>query len=117
MELKGIKGFAAFQAYLRLMFYLPLAKHTIQGQGRKQAEILSDFKELDDDARKGVFIELLSIAPVDDADVMRLVGVHKDKNDVPYAKSNVGQLEPKEFTTMALDTLLACSYSADDVFF
>lgn len=117
MKLKGIKGFAAFQAYLRLMFYLPLAKHTIQGQGRKQAEILADFKELDDDGRKSVFIELLSIAPVDDSDVMRLVGVHKDANEVPYSKSNIGNLIPEEFAKMALETLLACSYSSDDVFF
>lgn len=117
MELKGIKGFAAFQAYLRLMFYLPLAKHTIEGQGKKQAEILEAFKLLDENGRKSVFIELLSIAPVDDSDVMRLVGVHKDKNDAAYSKVNTNQLDPKEFAAMALDTLLACSYCSDDVFF
>lgn len=117
IKLIGLSGWAAFQAYLKLIFYLPMIERYRYEPELTNEQIKANFQELDDYEKTKVFVELIGIAPFDDDDTLRLLTVCTDANGVPYSKSNIKSLRVGEVTKMVFEVLLECTSEDSDVFF
>lgn len=117
MDLTGFKGFAAYQSYLRILFFLPLVQGGMDVKGKSQSELINELLDMPELNKKYVFLELLAIAPVDDEDALKLVKVHADKNGVAYSKTNIGNLSPNQVCDLVVQTLVACSELEDSNLF
>lgn len=117
MNLNGLKGAAAYQTYLRVIFYLRLVRESLDTNGKKFDQVLDEFLALDEKGKKSVFIELMAISPIDDRDVLRLCAVHSDANGIDYSKMNIENLGGGEILDLCLKTLNGCTNQGDDLFF
>lgn len=117
MDLNGLKGVAAYQTYLRVIFYLRLARESISTNGKSFEQVIEEFLSLDDKKKKAVFIELLAISPLDDRDILRLCSVHCDANGINYSKMNIENLKSNEILDLCVKTLIGCVGQGDDLFF
>lgn len=117
MELNGLKGAAAYQTYLRVMFYMRLVRESMDATGRDFKDLISELLEMDEAGKRFVFLELLAISPLSDRDILRLISVHKDENGISYSKMNIDNLTSSEIMELSIKTLTACAQSGDDLFF
>jgi hypothetical protein len=117
MQLNGLKGVAAYQTYLRVIFYIRLARETIETAGKDFPALIDEFRELSDEKKKLVLLELMAISPMSDNDIIRLCAVHADENGISYGSSNIGNLSGIEMMELSIKTLIACAQSNDDLFF
>lgn len=117
MDLDGLKGIAAYQTYLRTIFYIRLIRETLDVQGKSFPECVQIFKDLDEKSKKRVLIELIAIAPLNDREIMRLCAPHSDKNGNQYNSTNIHNLSFTEVLELCVDTLVECSNAGEDLFF
>lgn len=73
------------------------------------AEVLADFKTLDDESRSLLFLEALTFCDLDEADVFRLLALHKDANGIGYSKANAGNIPTADLVPLMLESLVFCS--------
>lgn len=117
MQLIGLKGAAAYQTYLRVLFYLRLVRESIKTEKKSFDELVDELSTFDEEKKKTVFLELMAISPMSDRDVLRLCAVHKDENGVSYSNMNIDNLNADQIMRLCLETLIACSKTGEDVFF
>lgn len=72
-------------------------------------ECVRIFKASDDDNKKSMLLEALTITELTDEETLRLLALHKDPNGIKYSKANVGNIAASQIVPMVLDTLIACS--------
>lgn len=116
IEFKGARGWAAFQAYLNFVWYVPLTEH-YRETGLSRSEVMSDFKGLDENQRGQVLTQCMTLSPIDDESLVKLLGVHKDNNGIAFQKSNIANLDITQMSKMVFETLLACSALETSSFF
>jgi hypothetical protein len=114
MELKGQNGYAAYQAYLRVMFFLPMHRNF---EGGERDDAIESFKLLEDREKKKTLLDLMATANVGDRDFNALLSVHKSKAGI-YITSQVAAAMPvDEVVRLSLGTLLECSKIDTELFF
>lgn len=116
IEFKGARGWAAFQAYLNFIWFLPLIE-MYRDTSLTRAEIVDDFKSLDEMGRAKAITQCMTLSPIDENALIKLLGVHKDKNGIAFQKSNINNLDIGDMSKMMFDTLIACSALETTSFF
>lgn len=92
-ELKGFKGYRAFQAFHKLMLgmkMLPLH------QDETYEDFYNRFAEADDKVKKQYISDALLFVDMEPSEVEALACFVKDKNGIPYSKTNINNLKPNE---------------------
>lgn len=129
MELKGTKGFAAYQTYISIIAFLPMCgkygvdeflKPTKTDKEKFEIDldlVLSDFKSLEDDEKKRLILEALQVNILLDQQVVNLLQVHKDANGAPISPRSIGNYSAAEIMKMILETCVVCSYVDTELFF
>lgn len=121
IDLKGISGWACYQAYLTTIFFLPTTQTyttlSADNPNMTTADIMEDFKKSDALRKANIIAELISIAPINDAELIALLSVHKDTNGIPYAASNIRTLTVPDIATMVIGSITACSDISTELFF
>lgn len=117
MILKGLKGIAAYQTYLRVIFYLQLVRATGDYSKLTFNDAIAQFKALESEKKRQTLLELVAISPLNDRDILRLCGVHKDANGAAYSSVNIDNLEASQILSFSIETLEHCANIEIDVFF
>lgn len=123
IELKGVKGFAAYQVYVSIVAFLPTcAKYNAKEFSTEDNKadldaIFEDFKSLDDESKKRLLLECLQVDMLADHQIVALLGLHKDKNGKPISARTVNSIEMHEIMKMILNTCVACSQINSELFF
>ncbi len=137
MELIGSRGFAAWQVYLNVSFYIPFSqtireadfasleierkekddeKYTRDDWGKDEA--IEWMRQQSPEVRALVFVDCLGQVYLDQNDLIKLVSVHKDANGIPYSRHSVESLTIKDASQLVRKTLEACfQASSDGLFF
>jgi len=116
IELKGIRGFACYQAYLSTIYFLPLTK-TYRESEMDRFAMQHDFAESSPDRKKGILVEILGVSTMSERDVVRLICVHKDPNGIDYSEANASNLGVDKMIDLVFESLLACSEASKTLFF
>ncbi|PSV50036.1 hypothetical protein [Photobacterium indicum] len=116
LELKGIRGFACYQAYLSTIYFLPLTK-TYRESEMSRFEMQHDFTESPIGRKKEILVEVLSVTTISERDVVRFISVHKDPNGIDYSEVNASNLSIDKMVDLVFESLLACSNASKTLFF
>lgn len=123
IELKGTKGFAAYQTYESIIAFLPTCDRyqSEEFKGDKGqinlALVFEDFKSLDAEQKKMLVIESLQVNILSDQQVVNLLRVHNDANGRAISPQSIGNYGVVEVMKMALTTCVTCSEIESELFF
>lgn len=118
LELKGPRGWACYQAYLSVIYYLPATRiYRDSADKMTRFQIQHDFTESTPERKIQIITDLLSICNLNDRDLMRLLMVHKDKNGAHYSEFNADNLSLDDVANMIFQSILACSNASKTLFF
>lgn len=123
IELKGTKGFAAYQTYESIIAFLPTCDRyqTEEFKGEKGqidlALVFEDFKSLSETEKKVLILESLQVNILSDQQVVNLLRVHNDSNGRAISPQSVGNYGIAEVMKMALTTCVTCSEIESELFF
>ncbi len=127
IQLKGTKGFAAYQTYESIIAFLytcdKYQHKDFMEEYRKDEfkishkSIISDFKSLNEDAKKELVLEALQVNILSDQQVVNLLRVHDDSNGRAISNQSIGNYGIAEVMKMALTTCVACSEIESELFF
>ena len=74
-----------------------------------QSEVVEHFKAAEENEKYNMILEALTIAEIDDSEVLRLLALHSDENGVPYSKANIKNIPINKIIPLMIETLVACS--------
>lgn len=109
IQLKGLKGWNCYSAYLSAIYYLPNTKTIREQKFESREQCIQFFKSQDMDSRKKILIELISLGCVDGPSMTALVNVHVNKHGMSIDSSTIGNYDVVTLSEMSLESLLACS--------
>lgn len=109
IQLKGLKGWNCFSAYLSALYYLPSTKTVRNEKFESREQCIKFFKSQEPEMRKKILIELISLGCVDGSSMSALVGVHTNKHGMSVDSSSIGNYDVVALSEMCLDSLMACS--------
>ena len=115
INLRGADGWQAYQVYLALSYYIPVMPTFEKCKTRDDA--FNEFKSMSEDERKKVLIELMSIAPVSDSDLYKLLSVQRTDDGKAFSPPVVRALQLGELMKRSLDALFECSEVDSSLFF
>ena len=73
------------------------------------AEIVTQFKEANENDKEKMLLEALTNISVSDSEALALLGLHKDANGISYSMANIKNIQLTELLPMMMQTLIACS--------
>ena len=123
IQLKGTKGFAAYQTYESIIAFLPTCdKYQLDEFKSEKGQIVlslvfADFKSLDENDKKVLILESLQVNILSDQQVVNLLRVHNDSNGRAISPQSIGNYGIAEVMKMALTTCVACSEIDSELFF
>ena len=113
-EFKGIAGAKAYHAaltFVRSIYYLPMICPE-----RDYFKAVSWFDSLDDkQKRKMLKVAIDDGAMLSEEEIQALLFFARDKNDIPYGKESINDLEAFEISDILLD--VSCEIFKKKVFF
>lgn len=116
-KFKGTKAWNAYMAYVGFIFYLPRAKSFRELGFTTEEQCKEFFKQSDEDVRKKIIIELMSIVRIDASDMMALLSIHENKHGMSIDSSSIDNYELPEIGNMVLESLLRCASEKDSGLF
>ncbi|EPW7384730.1 TPA: hypothetical protein ACMD15_003391, partial [Vibrio cholerae] len=115
-SMNGARGWACYQAYVSFIYFITHAK-TYRTGFESREEMLEHFKSLDDEQKKAVIFEIMSVCPISDSDMIKLVGVHATSQGGFVTTSTASNYSIKDLADMVVESILECSRISQDVFF
>jgi hypothetical protein len=116
-NLRGMDGWAAYQAYLSFIHFLPvLERYRASSEFNTKALVIDNFKSLSDDEKATIIIELMAISTIDDKDLQKLLGIFKDSGRRLGVEIIKG-LELVVIAKLVVESIVACSQIDSELFF
>lgn len=112
-QFKGARAWNAYMAYVGFVFHLYKARTMRLKNFTTTEECNEYFREVDNDTRRKILIELMSVQRIDHYDMMALLAVHQNKHGIAIDTSTIDNYGLSELAEMVLETLLRCAQEKD----
>lgn len=114
--MNGARGWSCYQAYVSFIYYIHLAKTYRKGFDSKE-EMIEHFKQCDEEQKRKIVTEIMSVNPISSEDMLSFVGVHKTNHGGYIVASSVNNFTLNELAEMTFESILRCCDESDQVFF